>query len=235
MRILVCDDEPFWVNRITQLLHNYPDHKFTIISSSIEKDIISIVTHEKFDLAYLDILLQDINGIDIAKTLIKVNPLCLIIFVTNYQEYVSDAFTLKVFQYLFKPIDEKLFYHELHRAYQKYKTLSAFYPINTTEGKQYIQPTKIMYIETYYKTISIICEHETYKSHIKNLKYLKTFFHEYDFGQTHQSYYVNMNHIQKLQRHFLILHNGLTIPISISRRTKVQNTFYTFIMEKEKY
>lgn len=235
MRILVCDDEPFWVNQITQLLHNSPHHELTIISSSIKEDIVSLVTHERFDLAYLDILLQDINGIDIAKALTKVNPLCLIIFVTNYKEYVSDAFTLKVFQYLFKPFDEKFFYHELHRAYQKYKTLSAFYPINTTEGKQYVQPTKIMYIETYYKTIFIAHEHDIYKSHIKNLQYLKTFFHEYDFVQTHQSYYVNMNYIQKIQRHYLILHNGLTIPISLSKLPKVQNAFYTFIMEKEKY
>ena len=47
-----------------------------------------------------------INGIDLAKQVQSIDPHANIIFITGYQEYMSDAFDLYASAYLLKPIDE---------------------------------------------------------------------------------------------------------------------------------
>ena len=47
---------------------------------------------------------------------------CIIIFVTNYDQYVSSAFRIEAFQYLKKPIDDKVFQEE-YSAYSLYNQI----------------------------------------------------------------------------------------------------------------
>lgn len=56
--------------------------------------------------AFLDVEMADINGIEVAKHLKKLNPLVNIIFSTGYKEYMEEAFSLYSSGYMLKPITE---------------------------------------------------------------------------------------------------------------------------------
>ena len=56
------------------------------------------------DIAYLDINMPGMNGIDLAKKLRKTNPGINIIFSTGYDEYAKEAFSIHASGYLTKPI-----------------------------------------------------------------------------------------------------------------------------------
>jgi len=56
------------------------------------------------DIAYLDINMPGMNGIDLAKKLRKANPGINIIFSTGYDEYAKEAFSVQASGYLTKPI-----------------------------------------------------------------------------------------------------------------------------------
>ncbi|MCL2821542.1 MAG: response regulator [Oscillospiraceae bacterium] len=56
------------------------------------------------DIAYLDINMPGLSGIDLAKKLRETNPGINIIFATGHDEYARDAFSLKASDYLTKPI-----------------------------------------------------------------------------------------------------------------------------------
>lgn len=57
--------------------------------------------------AFLDIEMPGLDGIELAKRIIKRYPLCNIIFLTGYSEYMPSAFDLHASGYILKPFSEK--------------------------------------------------------------------------------------------------------------------------------
>lgn len=58
------------------------------------------------DIAFLDVEMPEMTGIELAKELQKRNPTINIIFITGYKEYMGDAFGLYASGYLLKPVKE---------------------------------------------------------------------------------------------------------------------------------
>ena len=59
----------------------------------------------RFDLAFLDIQMDEVNGITLAKELKKRNSKIALFFVTNYDEYQDDAMDVNAFRFFSKPFD----------------------------------------------------------------------------------------------------------------------------------
>ena len=65
---------------------------------------LSFASENHIDIAYLDINMPGLNGIDLAKKLRETNPGINIIFSTGYDEYAKEAFSVQASGYLTKPI-----------------------------------------------------------------------------------------------------------------------------------
>lgn len=234
MRIFICDDEPIYVEYITNKIKQYTPANIpiSITSSSIQEEIISIIEQKSFDLAFLDIEFDSVNGIQLGHKIKKRNPYCLIIFVSNYSQYVTDAFSLQVYQYILKPINEERFIYEYKKAINSFLLLERACVFNTNEGKITIHPRHIMYIETYYHKISIVTPNRTYYSNIKNKSQIKETLLHHDFLQSHQSYLVNMHYIQIIHTDYLVLNNQEQLPISILRKNEIIKQFHQFLINQ---
>ena len=62
------------------------------------------VKNEPVDIAFLDINMRGMGGLELAQGLIAVRPDCKIVFCTGYEEYAIPAFKLHASGYLMKPI-----------------------------------------------------------------------------------------------------------------------------------
>ena len=69
-------------------------------------DACDFASVNQIDIAYLDINMPKLNGIELAKKLKELNPLINIVFTTGYDEYAVDAFSLRASDYLMKPISK---------------------------------------------------------------------------------------------------------------------------------
>ena len=59
-----------------------------------------------YDLVYLDIELNDGNGINIAQMIHNIQPECMIILITSHMNYFNQSFLVNAFQYMKKPVKE---------------------------------------------------------------------------------------------------------------------------------
>jgi len=59
------------------------------------------------DIAFLDIEMWGMNGIELAKKLKEVNSKTNIVFVTGYSKYALDSYTVKASDYLMKPVTKE--------------------------------------------------------------------------------------------------------------------------------
>lgn len=73
--------------------------KYTRPGPSLE-----ILKKEKVHVAFLDIQMPEMNGLDLADKMLEINPQLLIVFITAYNKYAVEAFELSAIDYLIKPI-----------------------------------------------------------------------------------------------------------------------------------
>ena len=69
-----------------------------------------------YQLAFLDIVMDEMTGIELARRLRAADAQLLIVFQTTSREYAFDAFPIHPFDYLIKPYDERALHHTLKEA-----------------------------------------------------------------------------------------------------------------------
>ena len=114
MKVLLVDDEQLQLIRITNAAKKaLPEGSeffcYTNPVLAYEENLTN-----KFDIAFLDIEMPQINGIQLAKKLKKVNPLVNVIFVSAYDEYALDAYRIHASGYIMKPVNESKIREEMN-------------------------------------------------------------------------------------------------------------------------
>lgn len=103
MKILLVDDEQLQLIRLEgackSILPNATFLSFTNPVKALEE-----ASKNKIDLAFLDIEMPEINGIQLAKKLKAINPKTKIIFVTAFNDYALEAYKLHASGYITKPV-----------------------------------------------------------------------------------------------------------------------------------
>lgn len=106
MRIIYVDDEMPAHDKFRVCMKDIKgvaDMKYFLRS----EDALAWARQHKVDVAFLDIEMPCINGLELAKRLKEVNENISIFFVTAYENYALDAFAVKALGYLLKPYTSK--------------------------------------------------------------------------------------------------------------------------------
>lgn len=106
MNIIAVDDEKLALDVLVSTIHEVVSDA-QIFGFRQPFDAISFAENESCDIAFLDIKMRGMTGLEIAKRLKDINGRINIIFVTGYSEYSLDAFRLYASDYLLKPVDEE--------------------------------------------------------------------------------------------------------------------------------
>ena len=102
MKIIMVDDERLILQMMRKnLAEVLPDCEPVLFEKS--GMALEYAKKNDVDIAFLDIDMPGINGIDLAKELKKINPLVNVIFCTAYSEYMQDAIDLHASGYVLKP------------------------------------------------------------------------------------------------------------------------------------
>jgi len=78
-----------------------------VIAYEDPDELIEDATKNGCDIAFLDIHMRGMNGVEVAVRLKKINPRMNIIFVTGFSEYAKDAMRLHASGYIMKPVTKE--------------------------------------------------------------------------------------------------------------------------------
>lgn len=114
MRVAIVDDLRVDAEALRDLLNAMlPISTFVDIFDSGEAFLASTI---KYDLIFLDIIMDGVDGVETARR-IRVRDIgCLIVFLTTSSEYAWDAFPVHPFDYLIKPVDKMRLARVLNEA-----------------------------------------------------------------------------------------------------------------------
>lgn len=102
-RILIVDDEPPAVERMTTLLGALPSYRVVGCESRSDR-VIERCRALKPDAVLLDIEMPGLDGVELARQLKALQPETAVIFVTACEGHAIEAFDLAALDYLVKPV-----------------------------------------------------------------------------------------------------------------------------------
>jgi two-component SAPR family response regulator len=112
MRILCLDDEPLALKMLEAAIREAKsDAEVTAFRK--QADLLEDAKQNGCDVAFLDIHMRGMNGVELAKKLKEINPKMNIIFVTGFSEYTGDAMRLHASGYIMKPVTKEKVVAEL--------------------------------------------------------------------------------------------------------------------------
>ena len=112
MRILCVDDEPLMLQMLeTAVREAKPEAD--VLAFEDQDDLFEDAKANGCEIAFLDIYMRGMNGVELAKRLKEINPKMNIIFVTGFSEYTGDAMKLHASGYIMKPVTKEKVEQEL--------------------------------------------------------------------------------------------------------------------------
>lgn len=174
---------------------------------------LNFLNSEDVDLIFLDIHLPKISGLDFLKSL--PNPPAVIL-TTAFTDYAIESYELNVVDYLLKPFSFQRFV----QAVSKVNPIQSGPAASSKKSEIFIKSghdlIKINLSDLIYiKADADFTELYTVKKRFLSNETLKYWDEELDsdFVRVHKSYIINLNHLEKVSAAFVVLDNGVEIPI----------------------
>ncbi|MBR5407824.1 MAG: response regulator transcription factor [Lachnospiraceae bacterium] len=216
MLIAICDDEKRICSIFTEKVKGFcPDAEVVSYTSGS-----ALLNSGSFpDILLLDIRMPDMSGMDVAKVLRDKGWRKILIFITGEEDQVFNAFDLKAFHFLVKPVaDEKLrtvimnAMEELRRIVKTSVSSDKYISIQSGPSHISINLSQLLYAEVFNRKIILHMDKENieYYGQLSALEELV----DKDFYHIHRSYLVNMKYVQKYDRSSVTLLNSDNIPIA---------------------
>ncbi|MCI9100459.1 MAG: response regulator transcription factor [Lachnospiraceae bacterium] len=205
MYIAVVDDEKVIREDICELIEKQrPESSVEAFSTGEEL----LASEGRFDIVFLDIQMDGMNGIEAARSLRKRQEETVLIFITGIKEYVFDALDLYAFQYLLKPLNEKKFVEVLDRAVKEAGRKKEKRGLFIKARNLTLDQTDILYIESRGKKVEIHTARDKESIEIyASMEELEGQLGE-GFYRCHRAYIVNMAHITEYGSDSILLTNG---------------------------
>lgn len=231
MNIAICDD-------IKNCQEDIKKHiKFYFNDNKIPLNIFTFDTTETllksdiiFDIAFLDVELGEENGIEAGKQLRLKNERLIIFVVTAHNRYLDDAFDLRAFRFLPKPIQAQRLYSALDSAVELLNNTFITFIECQTNSRIKIAVREIICVEISNRKIKITTENGIYFSNEK-ISHWKDVLSASYFAIPHSSFIVNMNYSAEYKRTELKLRhkgNEYTIPIAAKNQSEFRKTYFNF-------
>ena len=241
MKIAICDDTELDLKNLENLISQYSKQynvPITIDSYSDPNVLLNnfqYFNQNEYVLFFLDIIMQQ-NGIDVAGQIRKTNPDVPIIFTTSSKEYAIDAFKVRAYDYILKPIVKNELFECLNKLTKTIKTTHKNVFNIKIEDLSYvtINVNEISFIEqkdrrlVYHMTNNKI--YTTTSIRGKFVDEIPFKFEMYNFINCHHSFIVNMNQISSVDDFSFTMKNGDNIPISKRSLKAVRDKYVKYLL-----
>ena len=234
MRIAICEDNREHAEILAGMVNHWAKKEDMQVSigyyQSAEQFLFCMKDEPPYDLAFLDIQMSKINGLQLARMIREEDRLIFLVFTTALKKYAPKGYEVSAFRYLIKPLQEDEVFQALSAASQMLEVRKKEAIIVTQSDKsRRVFMDDIYYIEVDNHHIILHLRDETIRFKAK-LKELETQFKEPQFCKCHRSYIVNMKYAGRISREGVEIDGKKTLPISKSRWETLNHCYMEYYM-----
>ncbi len=234
-KIAICDDSAKDTQYVADIVNRWGYENSAALSikrfSSAEAFLFNYEDEKDFDILLLDIEMNRINGIDLAKQIRAVDSTVQIIFITGYPDFISEGYDVSALHYLMKPVKEDKLFSVLNRATQNINKADVHILIQSGGEQIKLSVKKIKYVEAASHMLRICAEDKVYETRMTIAEAEKNLSD--GFIRCHRSYLVNIRHISQISKTDVILDGGEMVPLARSAYKDVNQAFIKYYTESQ--
>lgn len=213
MKIAICDDQEILRNQLIQNIRLYGDENDIFEYKNGEE---LLAAKESFDVIFLDIEMPELDGMEVAEIIRARGDEVRIIFLTSHLECIYDAFKVKAYRFLNKPIDIKVL-EETMKEIQAEILNTEKIIINQKNNVHVINVKSIVYLEAYGDGTYIHDNRGNAYDSSLQLKEWEKRLQGKNFFKPHKSYIVSLHYVRGIEGNKVKLENVCEMPI-VARR-----------------
>lgn len=238
--IIIDDEERARRLLSTTLIDHCEDVEVLAQCSNVPEGVLAISQH-KPDVVFLDIEMPDYSGFELLGFFREVD--FEIIFVTAYSQYAIQAFEVSAVDYILKPIRIDKLEAALDKLRSRISSATMFDRLETlkanlqgdkiakiavpvSDGLIFVKTDNISHVEADGSYAKLWLVNGSNMLISKKLKYFEDLLKNQDnFYRVHRSHLVNMENIQKYNRHdsLVLLENGTKIKVARDNKVEFEN------------
>ncbi len=209
MRFVFCDDHPAILHQLQEYVADYfrgrnlPIPEFAAYESAEAM----LAVERRVDMAFLDVEMGGISGIQAGVALRKFSPYAIVFIVTAYPDYLDEAMQTKVFRYLSKPVDKERLHSNLQEALRQYNQASKEYAIVIADGVVMRRAEEIVCVEAMERRVLVHTLDGIFVS-TDTMEHWKETLNLPCFYSTHRSFIINMRYVNIIGKDKIFLKYG---------------------------
>ena len=220
-KIAICDDEDTFICQLKDQLNQYAAETYKEFCFFTYHDGSELLQDYRpdYDLIFMDIKMEQVNGLKTAGEIRKMDGTVGLIFLTSLRQYVWKGYEYRAVNYLLKPIKYGVLKMELDRYFEHYQGKDEpYFSFSNDNGKYKVLYKNLRYAETEKRNVMLHFE-DNKQVIYKNMKEISALLcPQPQFARGHQRFVVNMSCIKGMEGMEVILTTGEHIPISQPKR-----------------
>ncbi|MFB0974141.1 MAG: LytTR family DNA-binding domain-containing protein [Bacteroidales bacterium] len=241
MKCIAVDDEPLALNLLVDYIGRTPFLELTAKCSSAIEALNAVRTNH-VDLAFMDIQMPQINGLELSKMLDGT----MVIFTTAFDKYAIEGFRVNAVDYLLKPFSYAEFLTAANKACKWFELNAKANEAHARPANSAQQPAlKSIVVKSDYRQKVVDLDAITFVEgqrdyiliHTDNgeapvqtlmsLKSIEDILPDSNFVRVHRSFIVNVNKIKFIERNRIVFGKDY-IPISDQYKDAFEKKFKYF-------
>ena len=229
MNIAICDinreSGEFILSKVKKI---EPDCNVFVFAKGFE----FINCKREWDVVFLDIEMDEVDGFTIAKILKQQQKRCIFSFVATHSHLAIDGYDYQPFRYILKDAPDEVIERKVRETINEYHFRNSRLKISYKGVQKIISVAEISSIEIMGHCLKISCGDELVLWN-KSLQDIEKILEKYDFVRCHRSFMVSLKHIKKFASKLIELDNGKKVPVGRSYQKKAETTYLQFLTSNQ--
>lgn len=227
LRIAICDDEEIICRQLEDMLFDIREK----INQEIETEVYYsgeelcnfLFKGNRYDVIFLDIELNQINGVEVGKKIREElkDELTQIVYISCKESYAMELFEVRPLNFIIKPFNKDKIEFVLTKAVKLLDKENNFFEYKNSNVTFSVPLRDILYFESHGRKVNIVLSDET-KSFYGKLSSVEEQINNNDFIMIHKSYLINFNFCIEYTYEYVKMSNQEILTISQNNRKAVR-------------
>ncbi len=229
MKIAIVDDNPSEINRLSQSISLWAQQNGIVTETKpfdSGEAFSRSLSEDKYDIVFMDIILNGQNGIETARQLRHLTLETLLIFVTSSTEFMAQAFPCHAFDYVIKPCQDEQIHRILNEAMRALHKPVDYLDLNDDRLGGKLLLSDILYVYSDSNYCDIYTKKQLRKVRISFTELSQKLSGHPSFMVVGRGVIVNFDNTSHISGLDCVMTNGDKVPVS---RRKIKETEQAFL------
>lgn len=216
MHVAVIDDSTFARRLLSDFIVCYCKRNNLCVSLSMFESGEAFLARgrQRFDIIFLDIHMDGINGMETAQRIRSYDQECLLVFCSANDAYAARSFRVRAFDYLLKPYSYEEFEEVMRLLAQSVKKVARYIEVKTGREQVKILLRNILYTDYANHYVYIHTKTDVLRTYMRFTEFSDLLAGQVQFLRCYRNCLVNLDEVARMDEQDFILTNGERVPVA---------------------